>query len=99
MKILEMFILYFSNNLMETIAIAISIVSLICTVSLAIFTWHKSRANYWIEFIKFSPESTYESEVKKLEEKLKDGKYSILRVDKQSEHGNWYIATLIKIKK
>ncbi len=84
---------------MEIIAITISIISLTCTVSLAIFTWHKSRANYWIEFVKFSPESGYESEVKQLEEKLKDGKYSILRVDKQSEHWHWYIATLIKIKK
>ena len=86
-------------EIIAIIAIIISIISLVVSAVLAIFTWHKSRANYWIEFVKFSPESEYESEVKQLEEKLKDGKYSILRVDKQSEHWGWYIATLIKIKK
>ncbi len=83
---------------METIAITISLISLICSTFLAVFTWHKSRATYWVEFIKFSPEKEYEEEVRSLEAKLKDGNYSILRVDKQSEHGHGYIATLVKIK-
>ena len=84
---------------MELIALIVSIISLFTSAIVAILAWHKNRANYWVELMKFSPESGYENEVKLLEKKLVNGEYSILRIDKQSEHWHGYIATLVKIKK
>ncbi|MBU1089476.1 hypothetical protein KKF38_01625 [Patescibacteria group bacterium] len=87
---------------LDVLPIALSVISLVVSTGVAVWSWHKNRAIYDIERGIFfrHPEDTNKNNNSALIKKLNSGKYTILSTEKYVGRNKTYHEVLLgRIKK